>query len=1168
MELKQYSKENPWRGLLSYREGEILYGRDDDIRDLTQCVLRDKYTLLYGKSGIGKSSILNSAIIPALRRNGFTPIVIRLSHREGNYIEQIHKTISETIGENGIHEEISRKGDKETLYEYLHRHTFWKQDNTRAELFLLFDQFEEIFTLQTDETVKKVLFSQLEDLCNDTRPDCLQPGFLGYQHEGNMDSADNQEALTLGDALDDVEFELPNIDFGEFVEDNEIRMIFTIREDFLSEFDYYTASIPLLKQNRYYLRPINEEQAAQIIMRPCPGLVSEEDAWLIISKVTNRTDFKLDGNPELTVDSAVLSLYMSRLFESRRDNEHITKALIEMHGDEIISGFYKDAISSISSAAVDYLEDNLLTGQGRRDNITEFDAINDGHVSKDELELLVNEKKILRRFNYAGVLRIEYVHDILCPVVTAHREERRLEKQQEEERKHNKEEQEHAIRQIIALKRRNNKLFLTVLLIALFLTSSAVIFWDGLAHNIERRYGMVIKRNGRFEGIEMISKDESTYRNHHFVFYFRGRWNKHPYLIEARDGYGKLTTEHDISPYILDIYDETDNGADSIMVEKMKSVCQWEFVCFQHDFVEKERAYDKEGRLIYSYNRSMVNDSVTLGAYFDGLGFPLLLRDSTYFFTQTTCDSMRNEVLFEYYDDQGVPITNQNGAYQTRYYFLSNGVCYANQSCFFTGLPMNDRFGNCGMVAVEFTKDSLRATKWISVDCFRNPCRTITDSVIVYRFKYDEHGRMIEESYWDENGHPDVNNLGIHSQSIEYNRYGQCTKILFFDKYNNRCNTKEGLEEINHKYDQWGNEIFCQKSYDSNSIVMERQYANDTLCVKEVVFSISTNGDTTFYSRYYYDEEERLEILIDEDGLIQETHYDKKKNVTQIAYYDCDNCPREYNGYHAKYLKYNYLNKDTTILTAKYVDVANNLRYSEKYLVDSLNNSISLLVYSSNGEFNSGEKITYDDLRKREEERIAISNERIGEDMLTKRLYKNGLFYYKLYSIHSIKPSSPKDVAVALFAVNEFNQQSLITGNGVCHAFLNTSNGTKFFNEFGEQINPNDDNWGYLAYVEIINKDTVLGFKDGDIILACNNWIMAFYKVPDDAFWLFPGYDDTTERHFTIARYNHKASKYNIVNIVVPSKIKIEKYVEFNRCRCTISEEMMVEQLLDNCLGT
>ena len=84
--MEENVRKNPWLGLESYKEGEILYGRDDDIRDLSQCVLNDRDTLLYGKSGIGKSSILNAGILPAARRDGFLPILVRLSHKANIHI--------------------------------------------------------------------------------------------------------------------------------------------------------------------------------------------------------------------------------------------------------------------------------------------------------------------------------------------------------------------------------------------------------------------------------------------------------------------------------------------------------------------------------------------------------------------------------------------------------------------------------------------------------------------------------------------------------------------------------------------------------------------------------------------------------------------------------------------------------------------------------------------------------------------------------------------------------------------------------------------------------------------------------------------------------------------------------------------------------------------------
>lgn len=434
-------KKNPWLGLESYQEGEVLYGRDDDIRDLIQCIINDIDTLLYGKSGIGKSSLLNAGIFPAARRKGFLPVLVRLSHKENcNYLSQINDAIIAATGLAGndrheiqlrIREVIKCKDPQsETLYEFFHRHTFHDEDGKRIKLLIVFDQFEEIFTLQTDEAKKRSFFAQMADLLNDIMPDGLHPKSEDVSVPKELV---NTESDSSSDIFDNIDID-SNDDFPEYINDNDTHFVFTIREDFLSELEYYTSSIPSLKQNRYALRPINEEQASQIILNPEPNLISPSVARLIIEKVTGRTDFKLDGIPEINVDSAVLSLYLNRLYASK-GSDGITADLIEQRGEEIISDFYSEAMADISDSSVEYIEDKLINGQGRRDNITVFDAIHKGGVTHSELNILCNERKILRQFNYAGVLRIEYIHDILCPIVIKHRENRQQRKLEEESKK-------------------------------------------------------------------------------------------------------------------------------------------------------------------------------------------------------------------------------------------------------------------------------------------------------------------------------------------------------------------------------------------------------------------------------------------------------------------------------------------------------------------------------------------------------------------------------------------------------------------------------------------------------------------------------------------------------------------------------------------------------------
>lgn len=149
---------NPWLGLKSYREGEVLYGRDEDIRALSQRVLNDIDTLLYGRSGIGKSSILNAGVIPAARRKGFTPVYIRLEHneKESDYVNQISNVLVEEGIE--IRNIVPKKGTHELLWELFHCNEFYTKNGERAKLLIIFDQFEEIFTLQQNSLARRRFF--------------------------------------------------------------------------------------------------------------------------------------------------------------------------------------------------------------------------------------------------------------------------------------------------------------------------------------------------------------------------------------------------------------------------------------------------------------------------------------------------------------------------------------------------------------------------------------------------------------------------------------------------------------------------------------------------------------------------------------------------------------------------------------------------------------------------------------------------------------------------------------------------------------------------------------------------------------------------------------------------------------------------------------------------
>ena len=686
-------KKNPWLGLESYKEGEVLYGRDDDIRDLTQSVLNDTDTLLYGKSGIGKSSILNAGILPAARRNGFVPVIVRLSHKgDTSYLKQIANNIVNSVTPPlEIREVVACKDiEFESLYEFFHRNMFFTANGERVKLLVIFDQFEEIFTLQNDEAVKKRFFAELADLLNDIMPANLQQSTEAHIEESQqatLESSDDFDAL-----FNDIELGDKN-DVLDYVTDNEIHLVFTIREDFLSEFEYYTASIPSLKQNRYGLRPINEEQAAQIILRPMPGLISEPVAKLIIEKVTGRKDFELDGVPEIEVDSAVLSLYLNRLYEAKAE-EKITSELVEQKGGEIIADFYIDAISDISDSTIEYLEDMLLNGKGRRDNITVFDAIHDGGTTEQELDILCNKKKILRQFNYAGDLRIEYVHDILCPVVKNHKEDRINRRQQEEERIRLEEEkkklllEEKAKREkiekeaeaekarlraeAIKTRKRNRRRLYAISSFVLILLLGILGYIWRYEWEHESYYAQFERVNGWPVGVgDELQPEEMKQLPLYYKLSHKGR--------KGYDTDVEVCSSNDSLPQYarVKVFEVNENDVSDVKAMSyyglLSKIAKIHFVEGEKNKIDKEVAMDNKGEILFVISYFHLSNGKEAWAQFvTPTGQALQIRDNE-------IDRMK---LSWYYNESDENDLN-NGRIESLMYFDASGVCRpaANNTC-------------------------------------------------------------------------------------------------------------------------------------------------------------------------------------------------------------------------------------------------------------------------------------------------------------------------------------------------------------------------------------------------------------------------------------------------------------------------------------------------------
>src|SRR5215468_11584908 len=165
--------QHPWLGLASFTEEMrgYFYGRDDEVAELGRRVQRKLLTILFGQSGLGKTSILRAGIVPRLRPLGYCPVYVRIDYSPESPppAEQIKGAIFRATQASGQWTQAGVAVEGESLWEFMHHRDDVLRDASGKTLIplLIFDQFEEIFTLaQNDDFGRKRAAQFLGDLAD------------------------------------------------------------------------------------------------------------------------------------------------------------------------------------------------------------------------------------------------------------------------------------------------------------------------------------------------------------------------------------------------------------------------------------------------------------------------------------------------------------------------------------------------------------------------------------------------------------------------------------------------------------------------------------------------------------------------------------------------------------------------------------------------------------------------------------------------------------------------------------------------------------------------------------------------------------------------------------------------------------------------------------------
>ncbi len=394
--------QNPWLGLFSYSEETLAYfhGRDEETGELCRRVQRKLLTVLFGQSGLGKTSLLRAGIVPRLRAEGFCPVYVRIDYapQSPTPSEQIKQAIMKAAAVAGAWTRPGSAIEGESLWEFMHHRDDLLRDADGHVLMplLIFDQFEEIFTLGHADDAGRLRAKQfLDDLADlvENRP----PAAL----EARIENDDN--------AAED--FDFARADY---------RLLIALREDYLAHLEGVKTIMPSITQNRMRLARMTGAQALSAVVKPGGKLVSQEVAESIVRFVAGGSEL---ANAE--IEPSLLSLVCRELNTVRlaQARSEISADLLAGSRDTILTEFYERTLADQPAGVRRVIEDELLTESGYRESLVEervIKALALAGAAPEALATLV-DRRLLRIEERLDMRRVELTHDVLCGVVLASR---------------------------------------------------------------------------------------------------------------------------------------------------------------------------------------------------------------------------------------------------------------------------------------------------------------------------------------------------------------------------------------------------------------------------------------------------------------------------------------------------------------------------------------------------------------------------------------------------------------------------------------------------------------------------------------------------------------------------------------------------------------------------
>jgi WD40 repeat protein len=397
---------SPFKGLAPFDDSErdqaFFFGRDRETEVICANLMASRLTVLYGETGVGKSSVLRAGVAQELRRKAGAHAVVLFDNWKDDPAAGLNAAISKAAGVRAT----------STLADTLEAGAA----QVGGDVFVVLDGFEEYFLYHEDETGPGTFQEEFPEAIRRPR---LRASF-----------------------------------------------IVSLREDSLARLDRFKASIPGLFANYLRLDHLDRAAGREAILRPVeqynrlvdPGAEVSVEPELVEAVLDQVATGKLalapagrgmvgdgDDDADSRVETPFLQLVMERLWGAERDAGSLTlrrSTLDELGGAERIVRTHLDrALASLTPAQRDLASsifNQLVTPSGTKIAHAQPDLARYAGAVDGELQPVLSElvrERILRPVApNGGEPRYEIYHDVLGAAVLAWRSSHEAEREVQHER--------------------------------------------------------------------------------------------------------------------------------------------------------------------------------------------------------------------------------------------------------------------------------------------------------------------------------------------------------------------------------------------------------------------------------------------------------------------------------------------------------------------------------------------------------------------------------------------------------------------------------------------------------------------------------------------------------------------------------------------------------------